>query len=92
VEVSKVLLAPEFSQRLLRIVDIEPKELDKLVDELVEHWSETLGEFVRRRHRELQNEGVPNREVYVQIARELQQRPIRADVLSVRQIRRLIYG
>lgn len=89
---TKVLLAPEFSQRLLRIVDIEPKELDKLVDELVEHWSETLGEFVRRRHRELQDEGVPNRLVYGQIALELQHRPIRADVLSVRQIRRLIYG
>lgn len=89
---SGAALTPEFAQHLLRIVDIEEKDLEKIVDELVEHWSETTDEFVRRRHRELQRAGVPNRLVYGQIAEELQLRPVRSAPLSVRQVRRIIYG
>ncbi|MCO4772087.1 MAG: hypothetical protein KDA24_18790 [Deltaproteobacteria bacterium] len=66
--------------------------LDKIVAELRDHWSETAADFVRRRHRELQRAGVPNRRVYGQIARELEARPVRSPELSERQIRRLIYG
>lgn len=86
------VLSPEFREHLLRVVDLTDQELDKVVDELRDHWSETAQEFVLRRHRELQSHGLPNRLAYGQIARELEQRPVRAAGLSERQIRRIIYG
>ena len=85
-------LSPAFIQHLLRVVDVSERDLQKLVLELVDHWSETTEEFVLRRHRELQREGVPNRVVYGQIADELIGRPVRVDPLTVRQVRRIIYG
>jgi len=90
--VSDPALSPEFVQHLLRVVDVGPRELDKIVEELLDHWSETVEDYVRRRHRELQRSGVPNRVVYGQIAEELERRPVRSSPLSVRQVRRIIYG
>lgn len=85
-------LSPEFREYLLRVVDLPEPLLDKIVGELKDHWSETAAEFVRRRHRELQRGGVPNRKVYGLIKEELANRPVRAPHLSERQIRRIIYG
>lgn len=89
---TRAALTPEFRQHLLRIVDIDEKDLDKLVQELLDHWTESVEQFVRRRHRELQGAGVPNRLVYARLTQELRYRPVRANALSVRQIRRIIYG
>jgi hypothetical protein len=89
---SKPALDPAFRRFLLRIVDISERELDKLASELRFHWSETVEEFVTRRHRELQRQGVPNRDVYGRIAEELETRPFRSRPRSERQIRRIIYG
>ena len=85
-------LSPEFRDYLLRVVDLPEPLLDKIVGELRDHWSETAGDFARRRHKELQHQGVPNRLVYSQIARELVRRPVLSPSLSERQIRRIIYG
>ena len=58
---SRPALDPSFRRFLLGIVDISERELDKVVSELRFHWSETVEEFVTRRHRELQRQGIPNR-------------------------------
>ena len=85
-------LSPAFRRHILGIVDIPERDLDRLVEELCEHWSETAEEFVRRRHRELQKEGVPNREVYRVVVEDLKLRPFAAAERTERQIRRVIYG
>lgn len=85
-------LDPGFRDHLLRIVDVSERELDKLVAELRDHWSETQEELVMRRHRELQREGVPNRLVYGRIRDELPAWRVSPRPLTERQIRRLIYG
>lgn len=64
----------------------------RLVDEVLAYFSETPEEFVRRRHRELQAEGVGNAVSFGAIATELAQRRVAAPKLSERQIRRVIYG
>jgi uncharacterized protein YoaH (UPF0181 family) len=64
----------------------------RLVDEVLAYFSETPEEFVRRRHRELQADGVANAASFAVIARELAQRRVAGPQLSERQIRRLIYG
>ena len=64
----------------------------RLVDEVLAYFSETPEEFVRRRHRELQADGVANTESFAAVARELGQRRVAGPQLSERQIRRIIYG
>ncbi|XAY05323.1 hypothetical protein DSM112329_02172 [Paraconexibacter sp. AEG42_29] len=60
--------------------------------EVMAWFSEDASAFVRRRHRELQRRGTPNAEAYAQIAAELAARPVAGPSLSVRQVRRVIYG
>ena len=64
----------------------------RLVDEVLAYFSETPEEFVRRRHRELQADGVANTVSFTSIAAELAQRRVAGPKLSERQIRRVIYG
>jgi hypothetical protein len=85
-------LDPTFRGFLLRILDLSERQLDKVASELLFHWSETVEEYVARRHRELQRQGVPNRTLYGLVAAELEERPFRAEPRTERQIRRMIYG
>ena len=55
------------------------------------YFSETVEEFVRRRHAELRQRQRKNDEIWPQIAAELGQRRFAAPDLSERQLRRLIY-
>ena len=77
---------------LERISPFGPSEVGRLVDELLAYFSESVDEFVVRRHRELQTEELRNDEIFERLADELRQRRFAAPSLSQRQIRRLIYG
>lgn len=85
-------LEPGFREYLFGIADVSERDLDKLVTELLHHWSETVEEYVRRRHRELQRQGLPTRDIYGVVRRELELRRFGPKPRSERQIRRLIYG
>ncbi|MEI8094933.1 MAG: hypothetical protein WCG80_12040 [Spirochaetales bacterium] len=54
--------------------------------------AETVEQFVVRRHQELQRAGWSNEAIYEQLQRETRGGRFRARELSVRQVRRLIYG
>jgi hypothetical protein len=64
----------------------------RLVSDVLAYFSETTEEFVRRRHREFQRDGVANSESFALIAQELAWRRVAGPRLSERQIRRVIYG
>jgi len=49
-------------------------------------------EFVRRRHRELKTGGLTNEQAFARIAAELPARRVAPPQLSLRQLRRVIYG
>jgi len=85
-------LNPAFRGHLLSIVNIGEPELDKVIASLLDHWSETLVQFVVRRHKELQRSRVPNRLAYAQIRDEVKSRRFLAEPLSERQVRRILYG
>jgi hypothetical protein len=91
-EEGDLLLDPGLRTFLLRNVDVSERDLDKILRELVDHFSETVPEFVRRRHRELLRQGVPGRDSYGRIAAEVAARRFAGPSLSERQVRRLIYG
>lgn len=82
----------ELVDRLTRTTRLSRPEALHLVDEVLSFLDESLEEFVRRRHRELQHEGRGNPEIYRRVAEEARQRRFRGARLSERQIRRLIYG
>ena len=63
----------------------------RVIADVTTYFGETVEEFVRRRHAELQR-GRKNDEIWPVIAAELGQRRFAAPGLSQRQLRRLVYG
>jgi hypothetical protein len=79
-------------EHLSRTLGLPARSAERVVDEVLSYCQETVEEFVRRRHRELQGQEEKNEIIFAQILGELQQRRFTAPPLSPRQIRRLIYG
>ena len=77
---------------LARSSRLSPEEARRVVETVLTFLNESAEEFVRRRHRALQAEGVPNPAIYLQLTAELSARRFRAPAYSERQIRRMIYG
>jgi hypothetical protein len=82
----------ELVERLSRRSRLNVREAGHLVDEVLAFLDDSVEQYVRRRHRELQREGLSNPEIFRQVAVEATQRRFRAPELTARQIRRLIYG
>jgi len=64
----------------------------RVIADVTTYFSETIEEFVQRRHAELQRAQRRNDEIWPVIAAELRQRRFPAPSLSDRQLRRLVYG
>ena len=64
----------------------------RVIADVTTYFSETIEEFVRRRHAELRGRQHRNDEIWPLIAAELSQRRFAAPGLSQRQLRRLVYG
>ena len=77
---------------LVRTTRLTPSEATHVVGEVMSFLNDRPEEFVCRRHRSLQAEGVPNREIYVRLRDELAGWRFRASDYTERQIRRMIYG
>lgn len=79
-------------EHLQRTTAIGPGEARRVVEDVVAWFAEDTEAFVRRRHRELRSQGTANLAAFGLIADELTTRRVAAPALSLRQIRRLIYG
>ena len=77
---------------LVRTTRLTPLEAVHVVGEVVSFLNDRPEEFICRRHRALQAEGLPNAEIYARLRDELEHRRFRAPDYTERQIRRLIYG
>ncbi len=77
---------------LVRTSRLGHSEASRLVGEVLSFLDERPEEFVCRRHRALQGEGLSNSEIFARIAAELERWRFRAPAYSERQLRRLIYG
>jgi hypothetical protein len=78
--------------QLERTTQLPRGVLARVVGEVIEFQGETIDAFVRRRHRELQREGLGNEIIWSRISTELAERRFRAPTLTERQLRRLVYG
>ena len=89
-------LADSFPHDLARYLaastGLPPLTVVRVIADVVTYFNETVEEFVRRRHAELQRRQHKNDEISPLIAAELRQRRFPAPSLSDRQLRRLVYG
>ena len=86
------LAAPELLTRLERVGGLDRRAAERLVAEVLAYWAETPEAWVSRRHAELQAEGLTNDAIFARIAAELPERRFTSPTLTVRQLRRLVYG
>jgi hypothetical protein len=77
---------------LVRTTRLRRAEASRLVGEVLSFLDERPEEFVCRRHRALQGEGLSNTEIFARIAVELSRWRFRAPAYSERQLRRIVYG
>nr|WP_206442541.1 hypothetical protein [Streptomyces boncukensis] len=77
---------------LVRTTPLQRGEAARVVLDVLAYFDETTAEFVRRRHRELQAAGHVNAEIFERITAELPHRAVAPPPLSLRQLRRIVYG
>jgi hypothetical protein len=82
----------ELADYLRRTDDLGVGHAARLVSEVLAYFSETTEEFVRRRHRELQDMGLNNPQIFERIGTELPEWRVTPPRLTARQLRRLVYG
>ncbi|MDA3959136.1 hypothetical protein [Oceanispirochaeta sp.] len=89
---AKISLDEQFRHHLLTSYPVSSDLLDHLLEDLGEYFAVEVKDFIGKRHQDLQKEGHSNDEIYSLIQKELKQRRFAASDLSLRQIRRIIYG
>lgn len=88
-----MLVAPDdLVDHLVRTTPLTTGEARRVVADVVGYFEESVPDFVRRRHVELQSRGLTNDAIFTALAGELTVRRFAAPELSVRQLRRLVYG
>lgn len=83
---------PEIVMHVAASVGLTPAEAGRVVDDVLAWYREDADSFVRRRHADLQSQGVRNAQAFDRIAVELGDRLVAAPRLSLRQLRRIVYG
>jgi hypothetical protein len=86
------MVSNEFKQYICNTFNLSDGSFTHLLDEFLGYFSSPLEDFVRVRHAELQREGKGNEEIYRLIAKEIPNRRFAVANLTIRRIRRIIYG
>lgn len=79
-------------EHLGRTSTLPPGQLRRLAQDVLAFYSETVSEYVMRRHGELMRAGLKNEAIFARLADEVTTRSFAAAPLSTRQIRRMVYG
>jgi hypothetical protein len=77
---------------LTRTSALSANEAARVVADVLSYFSEPAETYVRRRHGELRTCGLANDEIFRRIATELAGRRVAPPELSLRQLRRMVYG
>ncbi|MFD3583343.1 hypothetical protein [Streptomyces sp. NPDC058683] len=82
----------ELVDHLTRSTPLSRGEALRVIQDVLAYFDETTGDYVRRRHRELQAEGLVNAEIFDRIEADLKYRAVAPPELTLRQLRRMVYG
>ena len=86
------LFPQDLASYLAASTGLPPATASRVIADVIAYFSETIEEFVRRRHGELQRLQRRNEQIWPLIEAELAQRRFAAPGLSQRQLRRIVYG
>ncbi|MDH6626599.1 hypothetical protein M2271_004416 [Streptomyces sp. LBL] len=82
----------ELVDHLTRSTPLNRGEALRVIQDVLAYFDEPTEEYVRRRHRELQAQGLVNAEIFERIAADLDYRAVAPPELTLRQLRRIVYG
>ena len=82
----------DLAEYLARTTRLERPEVERLIDEVLSFLAEQPETFVRRRHLELQRQGLANEAIFARLEQELSRRRFAAPAYTRRQLRRIVYG
>ena len=82
----------ELIRRVAETTGLSHGEAARVIDDVLAWHSESVEDFVRRRHRHHQTYGKRNDEIFALLRMELQVSRFVAPKLSERQLRRIVYG
>ena len=82
----------ELVDHLTRTTPLNRGEALRVVQDVLAYFDETTEAFVRRRHRELQAHGLVNASIFERIDADLKYRAVAPPELTLRQLRRIVYG
>ena len=82
----------ELVDHLMRSTPLQRGEALRVIQDVLAFFDETTEEFVRRRHRELQAHGLVNASIFERIDADLKYRAVAPPELTLRQLRRIVYG
>jgi hypothetical protein len=75
-----------------RTSPLSPGEAARVVADVLSYFAEGVEDHVRRRHAELKAGGLLNDQIFDRIAAELPRQRVVPPDLSLRQLRRIVYG
>ncbi|OIJ90481.1 hypothetical protein [Streptomyces monashensis] len=82
----------ELVDHLTRSTTLNRGEALRVVQDVLAYFDESTEDYVRRRHRELQAQGLVNAEIFERVAADLRYRAVAPPELTLRQLRRIVYG
>jgi len=89
---SDIRLDEEFEKYLLSSYSLGENDLYRLLDDLTGAFDSSVEDYIQKRHTSLQKEGKKNVVIYDILQKEIRTHRFLGPDLSVRQIRRAIYG
>lgn len=85
-------LHPELIERLELSTSLTHNEVTRIVGDVLDYFNEETVDLVRRRHRELAAKGWTNDAIFPRLGRESSLHRVAMPNLSLRQLRRMVYG
>jgi hypothetical protein len=82
----------ELVDHLTRSSPLNRGEALRVIQDVLAYFDETTEQYVRRRHRELQAQGLVNATIFDRIEADLKYRAVAPPELTLRQLRRIVYG
>ncbi len=89
---SDIRLDENFEEYLLSSYSLNENDLYRLLDDLSGAFNDSVESYIQKRHLSLQKEGNRNVQIYDILQKEIRSQRFLGPDLSVRQIRRAIYG
>jgi len=79
-------------RHVARSTGLDEATASRVVADVMEYFGQTVGDYVIKRHEDLKNRNRKNDDIWPLIATELTARRFKAEELSERQLRRIVYG